>query len=114
MSVFSYLCAGDGNLDLAAGGAHKLGKLGGDTGEETEAVVLGEGVEEVLDGLARDAGGLDELGDNGALVGGAQGGGTEDGRQLGVLLDEVAEGGDGLGRRLEGGGLDGGSVLLFL
>ena len=106
-----YLGAGNHHLNLAAGGADELLELGDDTGKETEAVVLGEGVEEVLDGLALDASGLDELGNDGGLVGGAQGRGGENGRELGVLLDEVGEGGDGLGGGIEARGLDGGSVL---
>ena len=108
-----YLSAGNHHLDLAAGGAHELAELAANAGEEAEAVVLGEGGEEVADGLARGAGVLLELGDDGALVGGREGRGLEDGDQLGVLLDQAGEGGDALGGGLEGGGLDGGRVLLL-
>lgn len=47
----SYLSTLDDELDLAAGGADDLGKLLGDALEYAEAVVLGQGSEEVLDGL---------------------------------------------------------------
>ncbi len=111
LGVKPYLGAGDHHLDLAAGGAHELVELAADAGEEAEAVVLGEGGEEVLDGLARGAGVLVELGHDGALVGGGQGRGLEDGDQLRILLDQGTEGGKAPGGGLEGGGLDGGRVL---
>lgn len=79
--------------------------------EEAQSVVLGEGLEEVLKGGAA-AGLLDELGDNGRLVLGAQGGGGEDVVELSILVDNGTEGGEGLGGRVEGGSLCGGSVLL--
>lgn len=106
-----YLSAGDDHLNLAASGAHELAELAADTGEEAEAVVLSEGSEEVLDGLARGTGALLQLGHDGTLVGGGQGRGLEDGDQLGVLLKQAAEGGEALGGGLEGRGLDGGRVL---
>ena len=106
-----YLGAGDHHLDLTTGGAHKLVELSANTGEKAEAVVLGEGGEEVLDGLARGTGVLLQLNDDGALVGGGQGRGLEDGDQLRILLQQVAEGGETLGGGLEGGGLDGSRVL---
>jgi hypothetical protein len=107
----SYLSAGNHHLDLTAGGAHELAELGADAGQQTQAVVLGESSEEVLDGLARGAGILLQLGDDGALVGGGQGRGLEDSDELRVLLEEAAEGGEALGGGLEGRGLDGGRVL---
>jgi hypothetical protein len=106
-----YLSAGNHHLDLTAGGAHELAELGADAWKQAQAVVLGEGSEEVLDGLARGAGTLLQLGNDGALVGGGQGRGLEDGDELGVLLEEAAEGGEALGGGLEGRGLDGGRVL---
>jgi len=106
-----YLGASNNKLNLAAGGAHELGELGDDAGEETETVVLGQGGEEVLEGGAGSTRGLLELGNDAALVGGSQAGGAEDGDQLGVLLDDGAELLDRLGSRLEGRGLDGGRVL---
>lgn len=108
----SYLGRGDGHLDLTAGGGDDLVELVADALEEAQAVVLGEGVEEVLDGGAAAAGLLDQLGDDSRLVLGAQGRGGEDLVELGVLVDNVAEGGEGLGGRVEGRRLGGGSVLL--
>lgn len=107
----TYLSAGDGDLDLTAGGGDEGGELLNDAGEEAESVVLGEGVEEVLDGLAGGAGLLDELLNDGGLVGVGQGRGGEDGDQLGVLLEEGAEVGEGVGRGVEARGLDGSRVL---
>lgn len=107
----TYRGARDRHLDLAAGGAQELVELGADAAEQGQAVVLGEGVEEVLDRLVGGAGALLELGDDGGLVGGAQGRGPEDGRQLGVLLDEAAQPAEGSGRGVQGRGLDCGSVL---
>lgn len=79
--------------------------------EETESVVLGEGLEEVLDGGAAAAGLLDELGNNGGLVLGAQGRGGEDGVELGILVRNGAEGSEGLGGRVESRRLGRSSVL---
>jgi hypothetical protein len=109
--VKSYLGAGDDHLNLATGGAHELAELAADTGEKAEAVVLSEGGEEVLDSLARGACVLLELGHDGALVGGGQSRGFEDGDQLRILLQQAAEGGNAPSGGLEGGGLDGGRVL---
>jgi hypothetical protein len=108
-----YLRAGNHHLDLTAGGAHELGELGADAGQEAQAVVRGEGGEQVLDGLASGADALLQLGDDGGLVGDGQGRGLEDGDQLGVPLHQVAEGDEALGGGLEGRGLDGGRVLFI-
>lgn len=107
----THLGRGDDELDLALGGADDLAELFADALEEAEAVVLGEGGEEVADGFAGGAGLLLELGNNGRLVLGAQGGGGQDGGQLGVLGDEGVELGEGLGCGVERGRLDGGGVL---
>lgn len=108
----TYLGAGDLELDLAAGGAHDGAKLLADALQETQAVVLGERAEEVLDRLAAGAGLLGQLGDNGGLVLGGEGGSGQDLRQLGVLLDNGVEVAEGLGRGIEGRGFGGGSVLI--
>lgn len=73
---------------------------------------MGQGVQEVLDGFAA-AGSLLELGDDGSLVGIGESRGAQDGGELGILLDEVCEVGQGLGGRVERRGLHGGSVLLM-
>lgn len=106
-----YLGASDNHLDLTTGGAHELAELGADTREKGQAVVLGEGGEEVLDGLAGGAGVLLQLGDDSALVGGGERRGLEDSHELRILLNDIAESGEALGGGLEGGGLDGGRVL---
>jgi hypothetical protein len=109
--VVEGLGADDLHLDLAAGGGHDLGKLLADALEEAEAVVLGESGEEVLDGGGAGAGLLLELGNDGGLVLGAQGRGRKDSGQLGVLLDDGGEAGEGLGGGVEARGLDGRGVL---
>lgn len=111
--VVQGLGRGDGHLDLAAGRRHDLVELFADAAEEAEAVVLGEGLEEVLEGGAVAAGLLDELGDDGGLVLGAQGRGRQDAGELNILLDDGAEVGEGLGRGLEGRRLGSGSVLII-
>ena len=90
---------------------YQLAELLAHAGQDAQAVVLGQRLQEVLDGLALHAGGLLELGDDGALVGGGQRRRGQDGRQLGVLLQQAVEAGEGLGGGLEGGGLDGRGVL---
>lgn len=106
------LGAGDAELDLAAVGAHQSRELVADTLEGAEAVVLGQGVEEVLEDVGLvGTGDLLQLLDDLLLVGIGQGRGAEDGRELLVALQGLAEGGDGLGGLVEGGGLGGSGVL---
>lgn len=93
-------------------GAHQSAELLADTLQSTETVVLGQSSEEVLEDVGLvGASDLLELGDDLRLVGVGEGRGTEDGDQLGVGLQGLAEGSDGLGGRVEGGGLGGCSVL---
>jgi len=103
-------------LNLAPLCAHQLAKLLARTLQVAEPVVLSESLEEVLDGGALlaagvDGGGLHEFGDDAGFVGGGEGRGGEDGGELGVGFEGGGEGGEGLGGGLEGGGLDGGGVL---
>lgn len=107
----TYLSAGNSELDLTTGGRDDGGELVDDTGDETESVVLGEGGQEVLDGLVLGVDLLDELIDDGLLVGIGEGRGLQDGDELGVLLDESAELDEGIGGGIDAGSLDGGSVL---
>jgi hypothetical protein len=108
----AYLSTGDVEVDLTTVSAHQGSELLADTLEGTETVVLGKGLEEVLDetGLV-GTGNLGELRDDGLLVGIGQGGGAEDGGQLLVGLEGLAEVGDATGGLVEGSGLGGGSVL---
>lgn len=109
---FSYLSAGDDEFHLAARGADDLGKLVGDALEEAEAVVRGQGGEEVLDRLVGSAAqGLLQLGHDGALVGLIQRGRRQDGSQLGILSVQAVDGVQRPGRGLEGGRLHGRRVL---
>lgn len=107
----SYLSGRDDELDLALGGADELAELLADAREEAEAVVLRQGGEEVLYRLAGRAGLLLKLGDDGGLVLGGEGRGGQDAGELGVLGDDALELREGLGGRVEAGGLDGGGVL---
>lgn len=110
VDMITYRSARDGHLDLAARGAHQLAEPGADGAQQRQAVVLGQGLQEVLDGLAAAAG-LLELGDDGGLVGGRQHGRLEDLDQLGVLGHQVGQLVHGVGGRVEGRGLGGGRVL---
>lgn len=92
--------------------AHESTKLLANALQNAQAVVLGKGSEEVLEDITLvGTSNLLELGNDLLLVGVGQGRGTEDGDQLLVGLQGLAEGSDGLGGRVEGGGLGGGSVL---
>lgn len=92
--------------------AHQGSKLLADALEGTETVVLGKGLEEVLEdtGLV-GTGDLGELLDNGLLIGVAEGRSAEDVDELLVGLDHLAEAGDGTGGLVEGRGLGGSGVL---
>lgn len=109
----TYRSAGDDQLDLTAGSAHQLAELVADTLQDAQSVVLGQGGQEVLDGVvgARGTEGLLQLGNNGALVGIGQSRSAQDGGELGVLGNDIVQGAERLGGRVERGGLGGGSVL---
>lgn len=107
----THLSAGDSHLNLTTGSRDNLAKFLNHAVQETQSVVLGEGVEEVLEGGTAGTGLLDELGHDGRSIGGGQGRGGEDGNQLGVLLDNGAELGELLGGGIEGGSLGGRGVL---
>lgn len=109
--LWTHLSAGDGQLNLTTGSGDDGVELFANAAKETKTVVLGEGLEEVLDGSAARAGLLDELGDNLLLVVGAEGRGTQDASELGILLDDVSEGSDSLSGRVEGRRLGSGGVL---
>jgi hypothetical protein len=106
------LSGGDAQLDLAAVSAHQGSELLADTLEGAETVVLSESGEEVLQDVGLiGTGDLLELLNDLLLVGDGQGGSAEDGVQLGVGLQGLAEAGDGLGSLVESRGLGGGLVL---
>lgn len=109
--VETHLSAGNGHLNLATGSSDDLAKLLSDALQEAQSVVLGEGVEEVLEGGAAGTGLLDELGNNRRLVGGGQGGSGQDSAQLGVLVEDAAQLGELFGGGIEGGSLGGRGVL---
>lgn len=93
-------------------GAHQSTELLADTLEGGETVVLGQSLEEVLEDVRLvGTGNLLQLLDDLLLVGHGEGRSAEDGDQLGVGLQGLAEGSDGLGGLVEGSGLGGGSVL---
>ena len=109
--MITHLSAGNPHLHLTASSRDDGVELLADATQETQTVVLGKGIEEVLDGRSAGAGLLGELGDDGGLVLGAERGSGKNLGELGVLLDDVAQGGEGLGRRLEGRRLGSGRVL---
>ncbi|KAK1256487.1 hypothetical protein MKX07_008746 [Trichoderma sp. CBMAI-0711] len=99
------------HLDLAPRSGNDLAKLVGDALEKAQAVVLGQRLEEVLERGAAGASLLDELGDDGRLVGGRQGRRGEDADQLGVLVEEAGQLGELFGGGVEGRRLGGRGVL---
>lgn len=109
--VIEGLGRGDSHLDLTARRRDDLVELVADALEEAKTVVLSERLEEVLDGGAAATGLLDKLGNNGRLVLGAQGRGGENAVELGVLVGNGAERGEGLGGWVESRRLGGSSVL---
>lgn len=109
----TYGSGGDSHFDLTAGSAHKSVELGANTLEESQSVVLGEGLKEVLDGLVGTTGILLELSDNLALVLSRQSWRLHDLAELGVSLENVVELGEGLGHAVEGVALHGCGVLSF-
>lgn len=108
----TYLGARDSHLDLTTGSADQLSELVADTAEQGKTVVLGQGSQQVLDGLAATAGLLLELSHNLALVGGAQRRRLEDRHQLRVFGQKSTQLAERGASWLEGGSLDGGRVLL--
>lgn len=86
-----------------------------DTLEGTKTVVLSEGVEEVLEDVSLvGTGDLLELYDDLLLVVRAQGRGVQNFAELVVGLEDSAQVGQGLGGRVESGGLSGSGVLLSI
>ena len=112
LSWCTYSSAGDGQLDLTAGGAHEGSELVGNTLKLVESVVLGESLEEVLDGvvLVLDIERLLDLGNDLLLIGGVEGGGIKDGLELGVSLEGGSEVLETLGGGIQRLGLDSGGV----
>lgn len=93
---------------------HKGIELLANTLQNTQPVVLGQGVEEVLEDVtlvtARE---LLELSNDLLLVSSREGWGADDRGQLAVRLQGLAETSEGPGDLVEGRGLDGGSVLFI-
>lgn len=101
---------GDDSLDLAALGAHQDIVLLDDAANQAETVVVGQDLEEVLDGLV-GAGGLGDLGNNEILGVALENGRGQDGDQLGVLGQDALEDLEGLVGGLQALGLCGRRVL---
>lgn len=93
-------------------GAHQGRELVDDTLQQTQAVVLGERVEEVLQDVALvGAGHLLELLDDLLLVADGEGRRVQDGGELLVPLEDFAELTEGLGDLVERRRFGRGSVL---
>lgn len=108
----THLSGSDVQLNLTTVSTHQGVELLANTLEGTKTVVLGQGLEEVLEDVALvGTGELVELLDDLLLVGLGESGGTEDGDQLGIGLQGLAEGSHSLGGLLESRGLGGSSVL---
>lgn len=94
------------------GSTNQLAELVADAAEQGQTIVLGESAEQILDGLGVSTGLLLKLSNDLALVGGAQRRRLKNRHQLGILGQEATQLAHRSAGRLEGGGLDGGRVLL--
>jgi hypothetical protein len=94
----AYLSTGNVQINLALVRADQDLELLNYALQQAQSIVLGERAEEVLDDVALvAAGNLLQLLDDLLLVADGEGGGVEDGGELGVLLEDVAERQEGLG-----------------
>lgn len=112
-NLSSYLRTANNHLNLTTVRAHQHSEFLTDTLQNTQPVVLGKRLEEVLQDvlLVGAAGDLLQLRDDLRLVARRQGRRVEDRGQLRVPLERLAESGEGLGGLLERGGLCGCRVL---
>jgi hypothetical protein len=116
LQLLQHLCvqrcgASNAHLNLTTVGAHEETELLSDTLKHAEPVVLGEGLHEVAEGLVVAVCALEELLDDGRLVLVAECRGGQDGGELGVGLESLVEGFEGLSDGLEVVGLGGCGVL---
>lgn len=108
----THLSRGDVKLHLTTVSTHESREFLTDAVELTQAVVLSEHGEEVLqDAILVGTDQLLQFLDDGLLVAGGEGGGADDGGELGVGLEGVAEDAQGPGGLIEGGGFHGSDVL---
>lgn len=110
---FPYRCTRDVELNLALVRAHQHGKVLAHAAQDVESVVLDQGAEEVLDrvALVLHAHQLLQLGHDLLLVARSEGRGAHDALEPGVLLEDIVEVLEGLGRVVEGLVLCGGREL---
>jgi len=109
----SYRSTRNSQLNLPPIRTHQSPKLLADALQHAQAVVLGQRLEEVLDGVALvlNADLARELVDDAVLVGGAEGWGEHDVLQLGVALEHRSDVFEGFGDGVEGLLLGGCGVL---
>lgn len=92
---------------------HESAELLTDGLQNTQPVVLGQGGQEVLQDVTLvSTSDLLELLDDGLLVVGREGRGTDDGGELAVSLQGLTKGSEGLGGLVKSSRLGGSSVLL--
>lgn len=92
---------------------HESAELLTDSLQNTQPVVLGQGGQEVLQDVTFvSTSDLLELLDDGLLVVGREGRGTDDGGELAVSLQGLTKGSEGLGGLVKSSRLGGSSVLL--
>lgn len=110
-----FLSRSDVQVELAAVSTHQGAELLADVLEDAQAVVLGQGGEEVLEGVAlvATARELLQLGDDFLLVGACQGRCPDDRCQLAVRLERLAEDSQGTGNLVQRRGLDRCRVLFL-
>lgn len=102
---------GNNDLNLTLVGSDELVELLDNGWEDTESVVLSKNLEEVLDLLSTVLWKvLEQLVDDGLLVGGVEGWGSDHWAELSILLEELSESGEGLCDGIQLGSLLSGSV----
>jgi hypothetical protein len=103
---------GNNDLNLTLVGSDQLGELLDNGWEDTESVVLSENLKEVLDLLSTLLWkSLEQLGDDGLLVGVVEGWGSDHWAELSILLEELSESTEGLCDGIQLGSLLSGGVL---
>ncbi len=97
--------------------AHQRLKLLAHALQRAEPVVLGQRLHETLDGVcgfvAAGLGRLEELLHDLGAVRRGEGGGAQDGGEVGVGLEGAQKGVEGAGGGIQGGGFGGGGVLFL-
>jgi hypothetical protein len=100
----THLRTNNPQLQLPLPSTNQLPKLLTRPFQQPQPIILRQRAQEILDctRLVRSTGVLLEFLDDLGLVGLGEGGRTDEGLQTGLVLEDLEEGGDGAGGRVEG------------